>query len=246
MVPVDATTLADLVARDRRDRGGDRTALRAEGPVDYRRFCTTAWKASNHLRHLGVREGTRVGVAAAPAAQSLYAFLGAALLGAPTRFGPPPDADLRVLVAPTERFAAGDAWSDPAPSIRRVGYGTPPDDPAIRHWEGEVWSENPTPPPTAPAPDAPALTDGERTYDQRALLEAARTATRALDLGADETVAVRAPLSEPRAVAAGVVAPLLVGASIVLGESDPPTDAAVASGGDAPEARTLRIDDVAL
>ena len=249
--------LGDLVARDRRS---DRPALRvdpADRELSYREFVTTAYKAGNFLRYLGTREGDRVAVAADRQPEPVLTFFGAALLGAATRFGPTGDGNgegdgdsngegngdgpsARAIAVPADRRDGVDL---PAGSTLVV-YGGEPAEPSVEHWEGGVWSENPAFPPVTVDPDAPALAADEREYDHAALLAAADAAAEALDLAADVAVAVRAPLSDPRAVAAGVLAPLLSGGAVVFPDERTAADAAVGDAG--PEPRRLRLAEVRL
>ena len=63
---MDADALGDTVGRERRSA---EPALRAADTgrlYDYRRFCTSAWKVGNFLRHLGVRGGDNVAIADDP------------------------------------------------------------------------------------------------------------------------------------------------------------------------------------
>ena len=222
-------TLADVLARDRRS---DAPALVADGRTpqryDYRRFLTTAWKAGNLLHKQGVRTGSTVGVVGAARAQPVLAFLGASLLGAVTRFDPPTAFDARLLVAPSDEL---DGYDLPA-GAQRIGYGTDPADPAHWYWEQEVWSENPTMPPEPCAPADPILDDGERTYSHADLLVGARWTRDRLSLTPEDRVVVRAPLSTPGTIAAGVLAPLLVGGSIRLESGDGTTVAVADATGD--------------
>jgi hypothetical protein len=79
-----------------------------------------------------------------------------------------------------------------------------------------VWSENPAFPPTDVSPADPVLATGERVYTHADLLAAAGAVVERAGVDAEDRVALRAPLADPGAVAAGLVAPLLAGASIVL------------------------------
>lgn len=244
----DARTLGDLVARERRTGA---TALRAlAGDPDrtygYRNLCTTAHKAGNFLRHLGVRGGAAdvarrtVAVAPDPAPEPLLTFLGAAGLGAVTRFGtrPADDRGARVVVVPV-----GEAGEhDPPPGTKLVAYGGDPSDPAVEHWEEQVWSENPAAPAAGVDPDDAALA-ADRTYTHAELLAGARTAVDRLDLSPGDGVAVRSSLADPGTVAAGVVAPLLVGGVVVLPDGAVRADAAV---GEGPEPRAIDPADVPL
>jgi hypothetical protein len=223
--------LGDLVARNRR---GDAPALRhapSGRASDYRRFCTTTWKVGNLLRNEGVRDGATVGIAARPEPEPVLSLFGVALLGATVRLDPPDDADgLKALVGPTDTL---DEY-DPGPGTRLVAYGPEPDDPAVSHFERDVWSENPTEPPDIVAPDDAMLATGEGSHTHRALLNAARAAVEAWDLTAEDAVAVRSSLAHPGTVAAGVVAPLLVGGEMLFPDEGTTGDIAVVTG-DAPE-----------
>jgi len=239
-------TVDDLVARDRRSEA-TALSITAGATYDYHRFLTTAWKTGNFLRHHGVREGATVAVADDPASQPLLSFLGTAMLGGVTRFVDPsePTDDVQAVVYPA---AVADAAEVP-PGTNRVGYGDEPEDPAVAHFGRDVWSENPSFPPVERDPDSPVLAADGATYSHRDLLTAAEAVVAEHDLDAEDRIAVRAPLAHPGTVVAGVVAPLLAGAAVVLPDADgPDTDAAgtvaVAAGG-APEPRRIGPDDAA-
>lgn len=266
---MDADVVGDLVARERRS---DRPALRAlpsGREQSYRDFCTTAYKAGNFLRYLGVGPGDRVAVAADPRPEPVVTFLGAALLGAVTRFGDPATADgggaeaergdapgrLRAVVAGVER----EADLDPPPGRRLAVYGGEPAGAATAHWERDVWSENPAFPPTDVAPGDPILAAGDGSDRSHAdALAAAAAVADALELSAGDAVALRAPLSDLRAAVGGVLAPLLAGGTVVLvgdgadgeaagGDGVDATAAVVADGAgaeSAPEARTLSVAEI--
>jgi hypothetical protein len=127
---------------------------------------------------------------------------------------------------------------------QRAGYGGDPDEPGTYHFEEQVWSENPTRVPREYDPGAAVLTDGEETYTHEALLAAAADAIDAVGLAPGDRVGVRSPLSDPRAVAAGVFAPLIVGGTTVLTDDH---DVDVIVGRDETvTAETLALDDVEL
>lgn len=211
-------TLADLVARDRRS---DASALLAgEREMDYRRFCTTVWKTSNFLRHLGVGGDRGVLALADASPPPLLTFLGAALLNVPTRFVDDVD---RLLpeAAETEARAvlvpASEAIGVETPAGTTLAvHGDAPPDPAAEHWEGGVWSENPAFVPPSATPDSTALVSDDGTVTHGNLLAAGRHVADDLAMTAADTVGVRASLADPRAVAV-VVASLLVGGSVRLG-----------------------------
>ncbi|MGM0591218.1 MAG: AMP-binding protein, partial [Halobacteriota archaeon] len=158
--------LGDLVARSRRS---DAPALRVparERSYSWHDFCSSSYRAGNILRFLGLREGALVAVPADPVPESILAFVGAAQIGAVTRFGLPTDSargrdedgDVtpRVVLAPVER----ESDFDLSPATKLAVFGGPPERPETTHWEQELWSENPAVHPTAVSPDDPVLVDG--------------------------------------------------------------------------------------
>ncbi len=210
-----ATVLGDLLARDRRT---DAPALRAAAigrQYDYRRLCTTAWKVGNLLRHFGVRAGSPVAVAGDERPEPILALLGAALLGGTVCVGSAtPDA--RVLVAPTadlDRYTL-------SPGSQRIGYGDRPDDPSVAFFERDVWSENPTEPPGDVGSETPAIRADETTYTHGELLRSARSVVDRWELTTESVVAVRAPLERPETIVAGVVAPLVARATVLLPDGE--------------------------
>lgn len=211
---MNAATVDDLLARDRR---GDRTALVDATGREYDRhwLCTSSWKAGNFLRHSGVREDVTVGVVG-EGPLSLLAFFGTTLLEGTTRFDPPTDLTdedaFRALVAPT---GLGGDYELP-PGAQRVYYGDRPEEPGVHHFDAGLWSENPSFPPLSVDPGTDLVTDGERTLTHAEALEAARGVIDDSGLEADDRVVVRASLSTLGTVVAGVLAPLLAEATIVL------------------------------
>lgn len=237
---LDADVLGDLVARDRRT---DDPLLRfGSGTADFytaHKFCTDAWKTASLFRYNGVGPGRTVGIAADPVPPALLSLFGAALLGATARFDPPTEADVRLLVAD----AAGiDDWDLP-PGGKRVAYDGPPEDPSVSHFERDIWSENPTMPPDEPAADDLVLETDAESYTHATLLDATARVVEELGLSGDDAVAVRTSLTEPGTVVAGVLAPLAVGAEILLPGVDEPGTVAVAVG-DAPEPRSIPPESV--
>ena len=221
--------LGDLVARSRRSGDAALLAPALGRTYDYRRLCTNAWKVGNYLRHLGVRTGRGVALVGDDRPEVVLSLYGAALLGATVSVDPPPErpVDARALVTPADRVGAYEV----APGTQRVAYGDPPDDPSVAYFERDVWSENPTEPPDRVAPDDVLLstTDG-REYTHAAVLSAARRVVDEWGLAAADSVAVRAPLSRPGTVAAGLVAPILAGGSILLPGGGAVGDVAVSDG----------------
>lgn len=224
-----ARVLGACVTRDRRS---DAPALRASGrEYDYRRFCTTAWKTGNLLRNEGVRQGMPVAVADDPAPEAVLSFYGAALLGAIVGFGPDAlDERTKALVVPTADLDGYDA----GPRTRRIGYGAEPTDPSVAYFERDVWSENPTEPPDRVDPDDALLRTSERTWSHGETLDAARTVAEDFGLEPGEAVAIREPFTRPGTVAAGLVAPVLAGAVVLLPGEGEVGDYAVGDGGPEP------------
>lgn len=231
--------LGDLVSRTRRDERPKATALRhapTDRTVDYRRFCTTAWKTGNFLRNEGVRTGMDVVVAPDPVPETIYAFYGAGLLGATVTFATDPTAETtKALVAPTAMLSGYEA----GPRTRQVAYGEQPTDPSIAFFERDVWSENPTEPPDRFDPETTLLAGDTETSHETVLRQAAAVCAE-YDIDEETTVAVRAPLTNAEAVVSGLVAPILAGGTVLVPDEETVGDVAVADG-DAPESRTIRL-----
>ncbi|MFA9426932.1 hypothetical protein [Natronorubrum sp. A-ect3] len=243
-----AVTVDELLTRELRD---DRTALvDATGrEFDHHWLCTTSWKAGNFLRHSGVRKGVTVGIVGEnPLA--LLAFFGTAMLEGTARFEPPTDLTdedgFRALVAPVDDLEAG--TYDLPRGAQRVGYGSKPNEPDIHHFDAGVWSENPSFPPLDIDPETAILTDGDRTISHEQALEAASELIDEYDIEAGDRVVVREPLSDPRAVIAGVLTPLLAEGVIVLADEETTTKQGVyaVSSESAPEPNRIELDDVSL
>lgn len=220
-------TLGELVARDRRS---DAIAIRTD-PVgramSYHDFCTTAWKAGNFLRYLGVRSGDRVVVADDPCPEPVLALFGAALLGASVRFGVGNASQSpRVVVAAAER----ESEVTIPDGCRLLVYGGEPQQSRTAYWERDVWSENPAFPPTTVDAASTVLETATRSYSHAELLDAADGVV--ADLGAETTVAIREQLSQPGVVVAGVLAPLLASGTVVFPDEQSVCDVAVGSGPD--------------
>jgi acyl-CoA synthetase (AMP-forming)/AMP-acid ligase II len=233
-------TLGDLLVRERRsddpavrdagdDGGGggrDDGAASDSTPgatYSYHDLVTTAWKTANFFRGRGVHEGATVAVVDDPAVPAVLAPMGAAQLGAVTRFDPPAEVDADLLVGPGEAVLDYDL----PPGATRVAYtaGANVADPTVEAFGRSVWSENPIAPPEAVPPGAPALWTPDGALPQSDLL--ARAEAAAVDLSPGDEVVVRAPLADVGTVVVGVLAPLLVGATVVFPGSDTVGDVAV-------------------
>lgn len=220
-------TLADLVAAGRDREGPVLDAPERNAPYTYGEFSTNCWKAGNLLRHYGVRGGARMALVVGPkhpdaddkvgwlgtAADPLLALLGGACLGATVVLSPPEPVDARAFVCP-------DAWLenyDIEPGCSRLAYGGPPEETGVSHFERELWSENPIEPPDPVTPDDVVLDIDGATTTQGELVTAGESVAADHGLASGDRIALNAPLSSPGAIAAGVVAPLAVGATIVPG-----------------------------
>lgn len=221
-------TLTDVLARDRRSPDPALVHAPTGRSYDYRRALTTAWKVALFLRNEGVRGGMAVAVADDDTPEAVLSFLGAGLLGATVSFSPERLDDAKALVAPTDRLDEFDA----GPGTRLVGYGAEPADPSVAYFERDVWSENPTLPPDRPAPDDPLLAAAGETYGHGDLVGSALSVAEAHEFGPDTEVVVRARLTRPGVVVAGVLAPLVAGAVSVVPDEETVGDVAV---GDGPE-----------
>jgi len=233
--------IGDALTRKRRN---DDLALGTDsraGSYSYETAITSAWKAGNLLRHYGVRTGATVAIDPGDGASPppILAFLGAAMLGGVTDFAPDSGtaSDAKALLVPTARVGE----YDPGPGTQVLGYGAVPDQPGVAHFEREAWSENPVKPPDEVAAADPVLASTDGQISHEAALTAAETVIEDADLTASDTVGIRAPLSNPGTVVAGVVAPLRAGATVLLDREQTGT---VCVGIDGPESRAIDPDSV--
>ncbi len=231
------TSVDELLGRDQRSEA---VALVDATGREYDRhwFCTSSLQAGNFLRHMGVREGVSVGVVGA-GPLALLACFGTTLLGSHTWFEPPTaltDRSVRTLVAPRADL---EAYTLP-PGAQRVAYGEQPTAPDVHHFEAGLWAENPSFPPHSIEPTTPLLTDGDRSITHEEVLQTARTLIDEYGIGSGDHVCLEYPLSDPRAVIAGIIAPLLAEAVIVLGgeSSDSSADAEFVVTNDDQQTRT--------
>ncbi len=114
---------------------------------------------------------------------------------------PPNAVDATALVAPA-------AWLDrctQGPGTKTLAYVCPIDHRTIALFERELWSENPLQPPGEVAPDDAVLAaDRTSTHGE---LWPTRPCRRRLDIDAETTVALRAPMTTAGAVVVGLLAP---------------------------------------
>lgn len=226
-------TLRGLLARERRSDASALHAVETGREYDFHRLLTNAWKTGNLLHQCGVRCGGTVGICGRKP-ESILSFLGAASLGATVRFDPPSTLDARAVVGPTETIPRFDL----PPGGTPIAYGEEPDDPGTRFFERDVWSQNPTLAPSEVAPDDSVLETSDGSLTHAELLAAAEIAIERTGIGPRTTVAVRAPLSLPGTIAAGIVAPLSARGTILFPNATATGAVAVATE-PAPEDRTL-------
>ena len=226
--------VGELVGRDRRSSEPAVVAGARSRTYSYFDTCNTAAKAGNVLRHVGVRPGDTVWIEPRPDPEVVFTFLGAAQLGAATRFVGPHDAVEGYLGADEPRavvvHAAAEAAADPAPGTSLVVYGDEPAGADVTHWETEVWSENPAAPPAPVEPEDTVLTHERTAFSHRWTLGTAEAVRAEYSIDADTTTVLRASIADPRAVAAAVIAPLVVGGTIALPDGDAPLDASSVEG----------------
>jgi hypothetical protein len=205
--------LGDAIGRDRRSSDPALRTPAVDRNYDYRRFCTNAWKVGNFLRHHGVRGGATVGIADDPLPEPVLTFYGAALLGGIVKFAPSVDTSPRALVVPETEV---DSY-DPEPGTKVISYGNRHDDPSVAYFERDVWSENPTQPPDRIAPTDPLVWADGQIYTHGDVLTAAERVVENASLERGDEVAVRSSFADPGVVAAGLVAPIVAGGTVVLG-----------------------------
>lgn len=208
----------------------------------YDRLRSTVYSTANLLSDAGISEGSRVAIAPKKASETVVAFLGAASLGATVWFGGPARANVDALLAPTEYV---DKYQIPSDSLR-VGYGSAPDDDSVVHFGKAVWKADETPPQAGVLPGTKLLTDGENTYSHRELLDAAAEVVDARDIEEGTVVSVRAPLRDPRTIAAGIVAPLSATGTIRFPSGPRDIGDLGIADDDAPEPRLMLLLDVPL
>lgn len=241
-------TVADLVDRSRRST--DPAFEGDDVSYDYRQFCTTVHKAGNFLSHFGVRPGARVSIIPdrSTGAAAVVALLGAGLLGATVDLGGRGSETAEAVVAPATAFNNGTI--SPEPGTVGVSYGGTVEEPSIHPFGRGLWSENPSCPiPPTLAPETPLLEVAEdRVLDHRTLLSEAEAVAAEWPENEPAVVAVRAPIDHPGAVVAGLLAPLVVGGTIVRVREDCRGQAsgsiAVSSRTDPPERLVLDPDEV--
>ncbi len=221
-------SLKDLVAACRSADGNVIETPERTAPYTYDDFVPNVWKSGNLLGHYGVHPGAAVTVLSGPkdagpgeqsrradAADSIFAAIGATLVGATVELEVTEPVESRALVLPagwTERYEL-------TPQCTQIAYGGPPDEPDVVHFEQEMWSENPIEPPERVASEDPALVDESGGYSHGELLSAASDLVAEYDLDADSTIGLDAGLVEVGAFLP-VLATLTAEATLELRQDD--------------------------
>ncbi|CCC40766.1 acyl-CoA synthetase family protein [Haloquadratum walsbyi] len=214
----DPAIIGDIMDRNRRN---GTIALRADAAdryYTYRDFITTSYKSGNVIRYLGGRSGDEMLLVPDPLPEPVLAFYGAAQLGIATRFDKTVQLNHsteelpRVVLAPSTQE---EAYELP-PGHNLAVYGDSPTETETTHWETEVWSENPAIHPTSVAPSDIALNADKQTYTHEELITAAVRVVDRVNITPGADVVVRESLMNPHVVVAGLIAPLLAGATIVF------------------------------
>ena len=238
-------TIAALVGAGRERAGVAIDAADRSAPYSYQEFCTNVWKAGNllgHYSHPGgsvavvpgrkradsepegsggggngsVRQAGSGRKGSIDSADPVLAALGGTLLGTTVTLTPETPVVADALVRP-----AGAAWREGSPAragCTVLAYGGPPEPSSVEHFEAALWSENPIEPPESVEPETPAMRVGGETHSHGELLDGAATAVDRHSLDAESRVLLAGDLRDPGVLVAGVLAPLSVGATVVLGD----------------------------
>jgi len=216
-------TLKALVAAGREREGAALDVRSLTAPYSYRDLCTNVWKAGNLFGHYGVAgvgelalvvgSKREAGSSRLDAAEPVLALLGGAIVGATVELDPDEPVDAPALVAPHHHEV------ETAPGCSHLVYGGPPTDPQLSHFERELWSENPIEPPERVEPDDSAFRlDGEE-WTHAQLLEAAADVVERYELSTASELLLETHLDDVGTVVSGVLAPMSVGATVVVPES---------------------------
>ena len=150
------------------------------------------------------------------------------------------DAEDPVLDGAEPRSASSRIPSDDGEEPRSSGSRSPSDDGEEPRSSGSrIPSDDSAEPRSASNRTQSDDTDGA-TYTHREVLTAAAHVVDAASISVETSVALRAPLTDPRAVVAGVVAPLAAGGTVVLPDGATDADVVVGDDGD------VRLNDVPL
>ncbi len=236
-------TLVDLLSSN---ADTDAVALGApaagEQVYTYDRLATTSRSTATVLAAAGLDADSFIAIAPAPAAETVIGFLGAAILGARVRFSGPARAPVDAVFGPTDTVRRYQVPDD----ALRIGFGERSEDDRIRHFARAVWRAEDALPDAPVLPTTTVLSDGNAAYTHRRLIRTGQAVIAARGITPDTELAVRAPLTDPRTIAAGLIAPLLAGATIRFPTDETPAGDLAVTDTHAPEHRLLLLMDVPL
>lgn len=210
----------------------DSILIAGERTYDSARFVDSVFKTGNYLRHCGVHEGSVVEVVQVTEPETIFGILGTALLEGRVTFEMGRADSPAARLGPTEQL---DAFDIP-PGCTAIGFGTPPANPSWAYFEREVWSENPFFPPVEFDPQQPFLDTGATDGSFQTLLQQARTGSESFE--SEDVVAIRDSIGEPGVFVAGVLGPLVAGATILLPD-DGQTGTVAVGTSSVPESRVV-------
>lgn len=208
--------------------GRDRDGIAIDGPARpapyrYPDFCSDVWKAGNLFSHYGVQNGGAVAVVprghpttAGPppaSAMALVGMLGGTVVGSTVRVPTANPVDAGVVLAHVDSLPRAEI--DGRSTV--LAYGGDSDRADVERFEAALWSENPVEPPESVAPDDPCLAFDGEVATHGDLVRAATAVAEEYGVDASASVLLDAPLTDAGAVVAGLVTPLVVGATIRLG-----------------------------
>lgn len=173
----------------------------------------------------GGEGGTEIDVEPQAAPEVVLAILGTARVGGVANLTPTGDGE--IVVVPADR----EDEYDLDPDQTGIVYDGYPSGPRFVEWELDVWDGSArTGPRLEAAPENGVLQTADRTYSHGELLDAAERVIEKHDVDEDTDVAVRAPMGNPGTIAAGVVAPLTVGGTVLFPATDDLGDVGVGFG----------------
>ncbi|MGZ0745782.1 acetyl-CoA synthetase [Haloparvum sp. AD34] len=215
--------LGDLAVRN---QWGRTPAIRSPGRVyTHRDLYTSVQKVATFFTYYGGEGGTQIDVEPEAQPEVVLSILGAARLGAIANLTPTGDGEIVVVPAAKE-----DEY-DLDPDQSGIVYDGFPSGPRFVGWELDVWDGSArTGPRLEAAPEDGVLRTEDRTYSHGELLDAADRVVEEYGIEEGTEVAVRAPMGNPGTIAAGIVAPLKVGGTVLFPGTDDLGDVGVGFG----------------
>lgn len=215
--------LGDLAVREQWSRT---PAVRAPGRVyTHHDLYTSVRKVATFFAYFGAGSGGHVDIEPEAQPETVLALLGATRVGAVANLTPTGEG--QIIVTPADK----EDQYELAPGQNGIVYDGYPNSPGFVEWELDVWDGSArTGPRLETARGDAALRTKDRTYSHGELLDAADRVIEEYDVDEDTEVAIRAPMGNPGTIAAGVVAPLKVGGTVVFPATDDLGDIGVGFG----------------